>query len=65
MKFVVTFKDPDSLYDEIDDNTNDKVEAANAKKYCVAKWFKYGEYVSIEIDTEEGTARVLTNSEYL
>lgn len=75
MKFQVTMKDPDSLYDCIDDavtadlkndiSLNDEEREAIGEvrqkraRDVAAKWFRYGEYLTVEIDTDAGTATVL------
>lgn len=74
MKFKVTMKDPDTLQDAISDAVADdlaKIEGLSdddrknlldgrkaAAAEVAAKWFKYGEYVTVEIDTEAQTATV-------
>lgn len=66
MKVHVTFKTPDALdmaLDEacLNDYGNDQsVEDIKdeARQIC-EKWIKYGEYVTLEIDTTQGTATVL------
>jgi demethoxyubiquinone hydroxylase (CLK1/Coq7/Cat5 family) len=74
MKFKVTMKDPDTLHDAITEavakevgamtsaDAEEKAEIAVIRtektgELC-AKWFRYGEYVTIEIDTEAKTAIV-------
>lgn len=74
MKFKVTMKDPDTLYDaiydaveeelleikELDDDERENVSETRRKaiqKIC-GKWFKYSEYLTVEIDTEAKTATV-------
>ena len=75
MKFIVTFKDPDGPSDSIDEAARKSIAAIEglseperealeekrieALREATAKWFKWGEYVDIEIDTEAGTATVL------
>jgi hypothetical protein len=68
MKLKITLKDPDALNDEIEnaviheypcvgaDIRSEKIEEIEV---LTRKWFKYGEYVTIEIDTETGTAKIL------
>lgn len=75
MKLRITLKDPDGVYDcireasessinevtglsvkELEDLVDDRRNELSEK--C-ATWIKYGEYVSIEIDTDNGTAIVL------
>lgn len=74
MKFRVTMKDPDTLNDAIsdairqqlaesqlpEDEQEELLEIREEKvgKIC-GKWFEYGEYLTIEIDTETQTARVV------
>lgn len=74
MKFTVTMKDPDSLADAIREAVEQGVETMNlpederealvdlrcdkAGKVC-GRWFEYGEYLLVEIDTEAGTATVM------
>jgi hypothetical protein len=78
MKFTVTFKDPDGPYDSIEEAARESLAAvdglseeerdelietrAKGLREQTRKWFKYGEYVNIEIDTEAGTATVLPAS---
>jgi len=73
MKFTVIFKDPDALWEAIDDTVNelkvaglsdDELEAVKEKrreeirKMC-GKWFDYGEYLSVEIDTDKKSCTVV------
>ena len=74
MKFKVTMKDPDTLSDAISEAVNDdldKIEGLSdddreilsegrreAAGKVAAKWFEYGEYVTVEIDTDAQTATV-------
>lgn len=74
MKFKVTMKDPDTLGDAVSDAVADdlkKVEGLTDYERdilqdtrrdevmaVVAKWFEYGEYLTVEIDTDAGTAIV-------
>jgi hypothetical protein len=74
MKFRVTFKDPDTLHDairdavvsevaklELDDDEREAVIDKRCEKVgdAVSKWFKWSEYVTIECDTDAGTATVI------
>ena len=75
MKFQVTFKDPDSLYDAINDALDneefnglaeDELNAVKEiRRQSIAedcqKWFEWGEYLTVEIDTEEETCTVVPN----
>ncbi len=74
MKFTVTMKHPDALHDAIAQAVESKVallglakdeavrvaelRAEKVRDVC-GKWFHYGELVSIEIDTDAGTATVV------
>lgn len=75
MKFKVTMKDPDTLHDAIDEAVREDIgkipgltgedrealfeNRREAVAKNAAKWFRYGEYLSVEIDTDTGTATVL------
>lgn len=74
MKFRVTMKDPDTLHDAIkeavarelgeislEDDERDAVaemRRARVAELC-SQWFKWSEYLSVEIDTEARTCTVL------
>ena len=74
MKFTISFKDPDVVHDAVREAVEREVNAiesldADEKEDLIEtrsekindkldKWIKYGEYVSIEFDTEAGTATV-------
>lgn len=74
MKFQVTMKDPDTLYDAIGDAVTKTVNAMlddpderdvlvktrvdKVSEIC-RKWFKYGEYLTVEIDTDAETCVVV------
>lgn len=71
MKFSLTMKCPDAFdiaakYAILDDNPGisdiDLAEQTSATKDVCAKWFRYGEQVTLEIDTEAGTCIVKENS---
>lgn len=74
MKFKVYMKDPDVLYDGIDEAIDAELKASglpedeqealreirHEKASDVAStWFQYGEYLTVEIDTEAETIRVV------
>lgn len=74
MKFVVTMKDPDGPIDSIDDavkaslkatklpvHEQDILREARAEELSTftRQWLEYGEYVSLEFDTDAGTVTVL------
>ncbi len=74
MKIRVTMKDQDSLIDAIDDavkaeldaikelNEDDREALRRRRRDMAArvafKWFKWGEYLTVEIDTETQTISV-------
>lgn len=75
MKFQVTLKDPDTLADAIeyaigkDDalslitDDDERAAVAEVRKEKVStlcnKWFEYGEYLVVEIDTDAKTCTVV------
>lgn len=74
MKFTVSMKDPDTLHDCIRDAvkaevaklglSDDEAEALEEVRHekvsdVCSRWFQYGEYLRVEIDTEAGTCTVL------
>lgn len=77
-KILVTLKDPDVLHDsiaehvtnelaasELPDDEQDALREVRIDKYSkiLEDWFEWGEYVTLEFDTDAKTARVLTNEE--
>lgn len=74
MKFRVTMKDPDTLYEAIKEAVDEQVEALpldederedvaetrieKVKELC-GTWFKYDEYLEVEIDTDAETCVVV------
>ena len=75
MKFTITMKDPDGVSDSLDeaareaaalvtgideDERKAMAESKRDKFYnLMGKWFRYGEYLDVEIDTDAGTCTVL------
>lgn len=74
MKIRVTMKDPDVLHDAVNEAAlesaraqgleGDEAEAiaelrAEKAREVAVRWFRYGEYLDVEIDTEAGTCVVL------
>lgn len=75
MKFRVQMKDPDTLHDamreaveedvkKIPGLTEEEQEAVQGKRLetisdLCARWFEYGEYLQVEIDTEAATCVVV------
>lgn len=74
MKFEITMKDPDGVYDCMQDAAKEwaaqvtgvdederegLVESKHEKLQEICKkWFEYGEYLTVEIDTEAETITV-------
>jgi len=72
MKFRVTMKDPDGVYDSLDEAAEQAAQSVEGidddereaigqlkrekLKEFTGKWLEYGEYAEIEFDTEAGTA---------
>lgn len=75
MKFSVTFKDPDGPFECIqdaakewaatleglDDDEREQMSEARQRKLSefAGKWLDYGEYVTIEFDTDANTATIV------
>ena len=59
MIFQVTMKCPDSLDDAIYEACPENFEAT--REQC-EKWFKYGECLTLEIDTVADTIKVVQNN---
>lgn len=74
MKFRVQMKDPDTLDDCIaiavndsmrgmvlEDEESDAIGEVRKKSFksVASRWFRFGEYLTVEIDTEAGTCTVL------
>lgn len=73
MKFRVTMKDPDCLYDAVNEALDKnmppqltreeweqlKETRAENVRDIAGKWFEYGEYLTVEIDTEAKTCTVV------
>jgi len=74
MKFKIQMKDPDGVYESVDDaakesvnaiegvseqERKDLIESRREEFYQhIKRWFKYGEYLTVEVDTETNTIRV-------
>lgn len=77
MKIRIYLKDPDTLYDAINDALEEetfgltnqeeinllKEKRAESYRELAGEWFEYGEYVMLEMDTEEKTMRVVSRQE--
>lgn len=58
MRFKVQMKTPDALHYAIKGLARDEDQAEQLHDHC-QKWFKYGELLTVEIDTVEGTCTVV------
>jgi len=56
MKVRVTFKMPDVMEQAYEGLTQQEV---NTVRRVAEKFIEYGEYVTVEFDTDKGTARVV------
>lgn len=79
MIFKVSMKDPDTLYDSVEEAVQDELERmtniddeersmlqesrAEKVREQASRWFQYGEYLTVEIDTEKNTIRVVPANE--
>lgn len=81
MKFRVMLKDPDTLDEAISDSVRERLSARDELspkerealfelsydecQEVAERWFQYGEYLTIEIDTSARTCRVVPSEELL
>ena len=78
MKFRITMKDPDAVYEAVRDAADDStggigLNLAEAKALAKTRaeqwsvdmesWFEYREYLTVEYDTEAKTLRIVPTSE--
>lgn len=79
MKIRVTLKDPDTMPDAVQDavkrlpkpdGLTDREWAivreergSEANEHISSKWMDYGEYLTVEFDTEAGTATVIESKD--
>lgn len=75
MKFRITMKDPDGVFECIDEAVKRDLAAVlslsdeeretlretrtETVKRVTRKWFEYDEYLCVEIDTDAGTATIV------
>jgi len=75
VKFTVTMKDPDALYESAQEAAQefaksiegldaDERQAVRESRYqkladFAGEWMRYGEYIDVEFDTEAKTATVI------
>ena len=75
---IITLKDPDCLYEVIDEAVADcddlpadddereaivEMRTKKLRKDLTKRWFEYGEYLRVEYDPEAHTLRVMGNDE--
>ena len=63
MKIQITFKSPDAVDFAVEDQNLTEQREEIKKK--LQKWLRWGEYVDIEFDLDEGTAKVLLNDDFV
>lgn len=59
MKFTITMKDPDGVYDSMKDAGYDLDDLPEDVQTLIDKYVEFGEYMNIEFDIIEQTARVV------
>ncbi len=59
MKLKLQFKDPDGVWDSLNDCFADPNELPEDVEKALKRYIEFGEYVTIEIDTLTGEARVV------
>lgn len=58
MKIKITVKDPDGVWDSLKDSKLDPNELPSEVENVVRKYIEFKEYITVELDTETGEARV-------
>ncbi len=58
MKVQITLKSPDCLYHAMYDTDMNEEQREEFLELC-KQWFEYGEYLTVEVDTEERTCVVV------
>ena len=59
MKFQITFKDPDGVYESLIAADFDFNNLPEDVENCIEKYILFREYIIIEFDTKRGTAKVI------
>jgi len=59
MKFRVYMKDPDGIHDSIAEACDENEQTRECLFEFIKRWCMYGDYITIEFDTDAGTATVL------
>jgi hypothetical protein len=63
MKFRITMKDPDGVYDSLKDSGYDLDDLPEDVQTLIDKYVEFGEYMNIEFDIMEQNARVVPRGE--
>ena len=60
MKLILTFKTPNVVSEAIENQCSQQIKALEVAELelKLAKWIDYGEYVTLEYDTETNTIEV-------
>jgi hypothetical protein len=61
MKITIVMKDPDGVWDSLEQAGLNPNDLPQDVKRCVESYFEYGEYLRVEIDTETEDIEVLRN----
>jgi len=61
MKIMITMKDPDGVYDSVGDVATTGHERDEIME-ILKKWFVFDEYLTVEVDTDEKTIKVVENT---
>lgn len=60
MKFRITMKDPDGVFESIEDAVKaDLPDRHYEYEQMIKPWFRFSEYITVEIDTEAKTCVVV------
>lgn len=63
MKFKITFKDPDGVFESLKDIGITQGEEPPEVAFELSKFLTWGECITVEFDTETGEARVVPKTE--
>jgi hypothetical protein len=61
MKMRITLKDPDGFYEAIRSESSRLGIPEGVAWESIKPWVEFSEYVTLEFDLEEGSARVVRN----
>lgn len=63
MKVRITFKDPDAVYDALRYANKKQLDNGCGDVSVLEPWIRWGEYCTVEIDTELNTAVVIADAD--